>query len=105
APGLQGFRPEPGIAAPRPQTPGGRRGFDRGDDCLGRASGACSLWSLERYQNGKVEKCQTIEVDEDREIVQCAGHSNRDPSKEEIKVVRKWAESARLKISDWVFAA
>ncbi|MCB1839534.1 MAG: PcfJ domain-containing protein [Alphaproteobacteria bacterium] len=70
-----------------------------------RASGACSLWSLERHQNGKVEKCQTIEVDEDREIVQCAGHSNRDPSKEEIKVVRKWAESARLKISDWVFAA
>ncbi len=68
------------------------------------ASGACSLWALERYHKGKVEKCQTIEVDEDREIVQCAGHNNRDPSKEEMKVVRKWAETGRLKISPWVVA-
>lgn len=68
-------------------------------------SGWCSLWSLERHQNGKVEKCQTLEVDEEREIVQCAGHNNRDPSKEEMKAVRKWAETARLKISPFVAAA
>ncbi|MBK9586544.1 MAG: PcfJ domain-containing protein [Alphaproteobacteria bacterium] len=68
------------------------------------ASGDCSLWSLERHQNGKVEKCLTLEVDEEREIVQCAGHNNRDSSKEEMKAVRKWAETARLKIAPWVVA-
>ncbi|MCL4678048.1 MAG: PcfJ domain-containing protein [Alphaproteobacteria bacterium] len=68
-------------------------------------AGWCSLWSLERHQKGKVEKCQTLEVDDEREIVQCAGHNNRDPSSEEMKVVRKWAESARLKISPNVLAA
>ncbi|QQS57127.1 MAG: PcfJ domain-containing protein [Alphaproteobacteria bacterium] len=67
-------------------------------------SGWCSLWSLERHQGGKVEKCQTLEVDDEREIVQCAGHNNRDPSIEEMKAVRKWADTARLKIAPWVVA-
>jgi len=66
------------------------------------AEGECTIWSLSRSDGGALRRCQTIEVDRTRTIVQCRGLANRDPSSEEWSVVNAWAREADLTISPYL---
>jgi hypothetical protein len=59
-------------------------------------SSRSSIWSLTRNETRKL----TIEVrNADREIVQVRGPCNRLPTNEELSVINRWADLARLKLS------
>jgi hypothetical protein len=66
------------------------------------AAGQRSIWAMELHGRSGVEKRQTIEVTNRREIVQCRGKLNRLPTQGEFEIVRRWSEKAGLTISPYV---
>jgi hypothetical protein len=56
------------------------------------------IWSLYTLENGKKEKRLTIQVSH-RELYQARGKNNRAPDRDEIIVIRKWAELMRYPVS------
>ncbi len=67
---------------------------DYAKDC---ARGHCSIWSLEQESCGARSRRLTIEVHRrSRQIGQVRGKANRDPTKQELRVVRAWASRAGL---------
>lgn len=57
--------------------------------------GSCSIWSLRCDGIRAV----TVEVEGDRSIAQVRGRYNRDPTRDELKVLRRWAREAGLTLS------
>lgn len=67
------------------------------------ARGDCTIWSLSASSGGQPsERCQTIEVSKNGEIVQCRGLANRDPGVEERAIVNAWARKANLRIASYL---
>ncbi|TVQ81900.1 MAG: hypothetical protein EA357_11275 [Micavibrio sp.] len=66
------------------------------------AEGNCSIWTLEYTRANVVEKCQTIEVRSDKNIVQVRGKGNRYPTQSELGIIRNWAQTAGLSVSPYV---
>ena len=67
------------------------------------AKGHCTIWNLSVTEpNGKPERRQTIEVDTSRQIVQCRGLANRDPTTEEWGIVNRWAGERDLSVARYL---
>ena len=64
--------------------------------------GKCSIWSLEKITKKATEKCQTIEVDNNKVIVQSRGKLNRLPIAQEMSIIKKWAELRNLTLSRYL---
>ena len=66
------------------------------------ADGDCTIWSLSaEFGPQKIERRQTIEVDQNRTIIQCRGLANRDATSEEWAIVKAWAKEANLGLSNY----
>jgi hypothetical protein len=68
-------------------------------------SGHTSIWSMEREDENGKKKHQTIEVNSNRQIVQCRGKHNRIPTAAEFQVLERWAKEANLKITNRIQVA
>lgn len=66
------------------------------------AAGRCSIWAMEYISPRGVEKCQTIEVNSDKKIVQVRGKRNCYPTQSEMGVIQKWAQTVGLSIAPYV---
>lgn len=64
--------------------------------------GECSIWAMEVESEHGIQKCQTVEVTRDGQIVQCRGFGNRLPTRQEYDVLARWARKAHLTISPYV---
>ncbi len=78
--------------------------------CVASYAGSCanghsSIWAMELHTVSGVEKRQTVEITNQGMIVQSRGKQNRLPSAGEFDILRKWARSAGLKVSNYVRAA
>ena len=60
------------------------------------AIGECSIWSLQRVMNNKVERLITIKLNRDKELVEARGYKNRKPMKDEMELIKEWAERENL---------
>ncbi|TWT30915.1 PcfJ domain-containing protein [Blastopirellula retiformator] len=61
--------------------------------------GLSSIWSLERETPQGKSRALTIEVrPQDRQIAQYSGSHNRVPTEEECRIIRQWAQQARLRL-------
>ena len=69
------------------------------DNCT---PGHCSIWSMERLRNDKTHKHLTIEVQQQKMIVQVRGKHNRLCTRPELDVIRQWASEAGLSIDSYV---
>lgn len=78
---------------------------ERMHHCVASYAGACaddrcSIWSLTcEYPAGKLNRCLTIEVSDNGEIVQCRGFANRRPLADEIAMIRHWANEHGLTLA------
>ncbi len=62
-------------------------------------SGRNSIWTMDLLADSKCEKRVTIELDRRKgEIVQVRGKRNRPPDREEIRVIRQWAQAEKLNL-------
>jgi hypothetical protein len=64
--------------------------------------GHCSIWSLEKEHKGKMSKCLTVEVDQDKIIVQARGKHNRLPDSNEMNLLQLWATRNELTLSHYL---
>ena len=69
------------------------------DSCT---QGRCSIWSMERTRNDKLNKHLTIEVQHHGLIVQVRGKHNRLCTSPELDLIRQWANEAGLSIDTYV---
>ncbi|MCA9023558.1 MAG: PcfJ domain-containing protein, partial [Planctomycetaceae bacterium] len=66
-------------------------------------SGECSIWSMQIELKDGFKKAITIEVSkETNEICEVRGKANRSPNSRERRVLRRWAETAGLKVASYV---
>lgn len=66
-------------------------------DCVEQTS---SIWSMTlKKACGKTRRVLTIEVDEEKKIVQARGKCNRKPTDKELGLLHKWAKLNELKIT------
>ena len=77
--------------------------------CVGSYSQSCangktSIWSLQIRStlNPGIKRLVSIEVGTSMEVSQIRGKGNRYPTKEELKIIEKWAAKVNLKISRYV---
>jgi len=68
------------------------------------AAGSCSIWAMEYVSSKGIEKHQTIEVTRLKQIVQSRGKRNRYPTKSELSIIKKWAQTVGLSISPYVIS-
>jgi PcfJ-like protein len=63
--------------------------------------GACTIWSLSRkdHNQGAYQRLVTLEVSDERVLVQARGLANREPDAEELSVIGAWAAAERLQVS------
>ena len=62
-----------------------------------------SIWTLRKHLNGRVKRTLTIEVKlRERRIAQIRGKNNRSPNSHELRVIRRWAQLADLKIKSFI---
>ena len=67
------------------------------------ARGRCTIWNLSLQTGEKdFERRQTIEVNNNRTIVQSRGLANCDPRAEEWAVVKAWAAKENLEIAPYL---
>ena len=61
----------------------------------------CSIWSVQlRFPKGLNKKMLTIELEEaTKTIVQIRGLCNRNPSQEELMVIKAWAAKEALQLA------
>jgi len=60
-------------------------------------AGNCSIWSLRvKLKTGKWKSLVTIEVDQDRNIIQTKGSCNINPSLEYLTIIKDWADREQL---------
>ena len=57
----------------------------------GCREGRCSIWSLRRRGDGRMERVLTLELTARREVAQVRGRANRLASRAEREVLRVWA--------------
>jgi PcfJ-like protein len=57
----------------------------------GCREGRCSIWSLRRRVDGRMERVLTLELTAQREVAQVRGRANRLATPDERKVLRVWA--------------
>lgn len=68
-----------------------------------RAGRDCSIWTLEKIQDGRRQKVLTIEVrSHDRVICQARGKCNANPTAEARRILRQWADREGLEIASYV---
>ena len=62
-----------------------------------------SIWSLRREHEGSVSRVLTIEVGlTSLSIRQIRGKNNRMPTEAELKLIRRWAQAAELKLNNFI---
>jgi hypothetical protein len=64
------------------------------DDCI---VGYSSIWSLRLRVGNEEKRIATIEVNDEREIVQIRARKNKKPRPYVMQIIKKWARSAGLK--------
>jgi hypothetical protein len=74
--------------------------FSYVDRCI---SNHCRIWSMENLKDGFYEPLITIEIRQGR-IVQTQGQYNRMPTKQEYKLIIKWAKKAGYNFMHCVFS-
>ena len=65
--------------------------------------GYCSIWSLMKEYQGKLERCLTIEVDNKNVIIQARGKRNRLPNSGEMNLLNRWASQNDLALSNYIY--
>ena len=65
-------------------------------------AGRCSIWTMEVESHTGDEKRQTIEVNNHGVIVQSRGKRNAHPTAQELEVLHRWAQKAKLQVSSYL---
>lgn len=67
------------------------------------ARGYTSIFSFSTFEYGIVEKkILTIEVSNNKQVIQIRGKNNREPNANEMFIVNKWISENNLKMSRWL---
>ncbi len=66
------------------------------------AAGHSSIWSMERIDFEGTHARVTIEVDRKGQIVQVRGKANRDPTRGELEVIRRWVKQEGLRLAKYL---
>lgn len=66
------------------------------------AAGRCSIWTMEYMTPQGIQKRQTIEVRNDKTVVQCRGKRNVLPTAAEFNVIQRWSAAAGLAIAPYL---
>lgn len=66
------------------------------------AAGRCSIWAMEYVTPQGIQKRQTIEVRDNKTVVQCRGKRNVLPTATEFNVIQRWSATAGLEIAPYL---